>query len=346
MSQLLPGRSDASGRSIALDIMSGDQGSRSCIRAATKALETFPDLHLILVGDQQLVADHLRDHPRITLVHAEKTIAMDDKPSVALRGREGSSMWLALDQLACGKAAACVSAGNTGALMAMGRFALKTFPGIDRPAIVATVPCHGGSVQLLDVGANVDCPAEHLYQFAVMGSRLVAAMTDMPTPRVGLLNVGTEDIKGNEQVRRADGLLKSDKRLNYIGFIEGHDVFAGRADVIVCDGFVGNIALKTGEGVASLIRSRLVQAFEQSLWRRFLALLIAPVLRSLYRDIDPVCYNGASFLGLQGIVVKSHGHSDEEGFFRAICEAVREVDNDIPGRLAQDVAAMLSDATE
>lgn len=325
--------------------MSGDKCPRLRIRAAVRALETFSDLHLILVGDQSLITAPLANHPRVTLVHAEKTIAMDEKPSVALRTREDSSMWLALDQLACGLAAACVSAGNTGALMAMGRYALKTFPGIDRPAIAATIPCVGGSVQLLDVGANVDCPAEHLYQFAIMGSRLVTTMAGI-VPRIGLLNIGTEGNKGNEQVRRADGLLKSDKRLDYIGFVEGHDLFAGRADVIVCDGFVGNIALKTGEGVASLIRSRLVQAFEQSLWRRFLALLIAPVLRSLYRDIDPVCYNGASFLGLQGIVVKSHGHSDEEGFFRAICEAVREVDNDIPGRLAQDVAAMLSDATE
>ncbi len=322
--------------------MSGDEGPRSRIRAAIKALDTFPDLHLILVGDQQLISDHLTTHSRITVVHAEKIITMDDKPSVALRAREDSSMWLALDQLACGNAAACVSAGNTGALMAMGRFALKTFPGIDRPAIAATVPCVGGSVQLLDVGANVDCSAEHLYQFAVMGARRVAISAGITAPRVALLNVGTEDIKGNEQVRQADGLLKSDQRLNYIGFVEGHDVFAGRADVVVCDGFVGNIALKTGEGVANLIRSQLRQAFAQTLWRRFLALLMAPILRSLYQGIDPVFYNGASFLGLQGIVIKSHGHSDEAGFFRAICEAVREVDNDIPGRLAQDVATMLS----
>ena len=341
MSQSLPVRS------IALDIMSGDEGPRSRIQAAKRALATFPDVHLILVGDQQLIASHFPDHSRITIVPAEKTIAMDDKPSAALRAREGSSMWLALDQLACGHAVACVSAGNTGALMAMGRFALKTFPGVDRPAIAAAVPCAGGSVQLLDVGANVDCSAEHLYQFAIMGSRLVASMSDIAAPRVGLLNVGTEDIKGNEQVRLANSLLKSDKRLNYIGYIEGHDVFTGQADVVVCDGFVGNIALKTGEGVATLIRNHLLQAFGQTLWRRFLALLMAPVLRSVYRGIDPVFYNGASFLGLQGIVVKSHGHSDEDGFFRAICEAVREVDNDIPGRLAQEVATLLlTDGTE
>ena len=336
MSQSLPVRS------IALDIMSGDEGPRSRIRAAEMALDSFPDLHLILVGDQQLVTNHFSASSRITIVHAKKSIAMADKPSAALRAREGSSMWLALDQLACGHAAACVSAGNTGALMAMGRFALKTFPGVDRPAIAAAVPCAGGSVQLLDVGANVDCSAEHLYQFAIMGSRLVASMAGIGAPRVGLLNVGTEDIKGNEQVRLANTLLKSDKRLNYIGYIEGHDVFTGRADVVVCDGFVGNIALKTGEGVATLIRNHLLQAFGQTWWRRFLALMMAPALRSFYQDIDPVFHNGASFLGLQGIVIKSHGHSDEDGFFRAICEAVREVDNDIPRRLAQEVATMLS----
>lgn len=225
--------------------------------------------------------------------------------------------------------------------MAMGRFALKTFVGIDRPAIAGAVPCAGGSVLLLDMGANIDCSASSLYQFALMGSLLAASVGGIVSPRVGLLNVGTEDIKGNEQVRLANRLLRENGHLNYIGYIEGNDVYAGRADVVVCDGFVGNIALKTGEGVACLIRDSLVAAFRQTLWRRFLSLLIAPIMRKIYKSIDPALYNGASFLGLQGIVVKSHGRSTEEGFFRAISEAVREVDSDVPGRLAEEVESML-----
>ncbi|USE34394.1 phosphate acyltransferase PlsX [Endozoicomonas sp. SCSIO W0465] len=330
--------------------MSGDESPRSRIRAALRALQIYPDLHLSLVGNQTLITDHLCsdsldqapfDQSRLTVIHAEKTIGMDEKPSSALRAKDGSSMWVALAQVADGSAAACVSAGNTGALMAMGRFALKTFVGIDRPAIAGAVPCAGGSVLLLDMGANVDCSANSLYQFAVMGSLFAASVRGIAAPRVGLLNIGIEDIKGNERVKLANQLLKDDRRLNYIGYIEGDDVFAGRADVVVCDGFVGNIALKTGEGVACLIRDRLVAAFQQTLWRRFLSLLIAPVMHKINKSIDPVVYNGACFLGLQGIVVKSHGHSDEEGFFRAIAEAVREVDSDVPGRLADEVELML-----
>ncbi|ELU07276.1 hypothetical protein CAPTEDRAFT_119387 [Capitella teleta] len=325
--------------------MSGDESPRSRIRAALRALDVYSDLYLILVGDHPLIADELSsvsfDRARLEIVHAEKTIGMDEKPSSALRAKEGSSIWVALEQVAGGYASACVSAGNTGALMAMGRFALKTFVGIDRPAIAASIPSSGGSVLLLDMGANVDCSSTNLYQFAIMGSQLVSSVGGISSPRVGLLNVGTEDIKGNEQVRLANRLLREDGRLNYIGYIEGHDVFAGRADVVVCDGFVGNIALKTGEGVACLIRDSLVSAFQQTLWRRFLSLLIAPVMRKLYKSIDPVVYNGASFLGLQGIVVKSHGDSNEEGFFRAIEEAIREVDSDVPGRLAEEVEAIL-----
>ncbi len=345
MTQALPGSSAALGRKIVLDIMSGDESPRSRIRAALRALDAYPDLTLTLVGDQSLITGELSllaaDFSRLEVIHAENVIGMDEKPSTALRAKKGSSMWIALEQLACGAGAACVSAGNTGALMAMGRFALKTFVGIDRPAIAAAVPSAAGDVLLLDVGANVDCSAANLYQFAVMGSLLAASAGGGSAPRVGLLNVGTESIKGNEQVRQAHRLLQGDERLNYIGFIEGHDVFAGRAQVVVCDGFVGNIALKTGEGVACLIRDSLMNAFRQSLWRRVLALLIAPVMRKLYKSMDPVVYNGASFVGLQGIVVKSHGNCDEEGFLRAIVEAVRQVDSNVTGRLAVEVESML-----
>ena len=334
-----------SGRKLALDVMSGDESPRSRIRAALRALKKYPDLHLSLVGDQVLIETMLKDTGydihRVNIVHAEKTVAMDQKPSQALRGKKGTSMWLALELVAQREADACVSAGNTGALMAMGRFALKTFAGIDRPAITASIPCQNGSALLLDMGANVDCTSSHLYQFAVMGSQLASSVKGVPHPKIGLLNVGTEDIKGNEQVRLAHQLLQDDERLNYIGYIEGHDIFTGKVDVVVCDGFAGNIALKTGEGVASLIRQQMMALFEQSLWRRFLALLISPMLRQFYRRIDPVLYNGASMLGLQGTVVKSHGGADEKGFYRAICQALREVDNNVPKRLAADIEDML-----
>ncbi|MGB1272446.1 MAG: phosphate acyltransferase PlsX, partial [Endozoicomonas sp.] len=238
--------------------MSGDESPRSRIRAALRALELYPDLFLYLVGDSVLIQSYLQDavfdRARLEIVHGSRTIAMDEKPSEALRGKAGSSMWLSLELVAEGRVSACVSSGNTGALMAMGRFALKTFSGIDRPAIAASVPCAGGSFLLLDMGANVDCTSMHLYQFAVMGSQLAASVRCVPSPRVGLLNIGTEDIKGSEQVQLANQLLREDRRLNYIGYIEGHDVFNGRADVVVCDGFVGNVALKTGEGVACYIR--------------------------------------------------------------------------------------------
>ena len=334
-----------SGRKLALDVMSGDESPRSRIRAALGALKKYPDLHLFLVGDQVLIETMLKnaehDAQRIQIVHAGKTVAMGQKPSQALRSRKGSSMWLALELVASEEADACVSAGNTGALMAMGRFALKTFAGIDRPAITTNIPCQNGSALLLDMGANVDCTSSHLYQFAVMGSQLASSVKGVPHPKIGLLNVGTEDIKGNEQVRLAHQLLQDDSRLNYMGYIEGHDIFSGKADVVVCDGFAGNIALKTGEGVAILIRQQMMELFEQTLWRRFLALLISPMLRQFYRQIDPVLYNGASMLGLQGTVIKSHGGADEKGFYRAICQALKEVDNNVPKRLAADIEEML-----
>ena len=340
------GRDALSGRKLALDVMSGDESPRSRIRAALRSLEKYPGLHLVLVGDQVLIESMLKtagyDVQRVQIVHAEKTVAMGQKPSRALRGKKGTSMWLALELVARGDADACVSAGNTGALMAMGRFALKTFAGIDRPAITTSIPSQNGSALLLDMGANVDCTSSHLYQFAVMGSQLASSVKGIPHPKIGLLNVGTEDIKGNEQVRLAHQLLQGDARLNYTGYVEGHDIFSGKVDVIVCDGFAGNIALKTGEGAASLIRQQMIELFEQTLWRRFLALLISPMLRQFYRQIDPVLYNGASLLGLQGTVVKSHGGADEQGFYHAICQAVSEVDNDVPRKLACDIEAMMN----
>lgn len=337
-----------SGRKLALDVMSGDESPRSRIRAALRALKKYPDLHLFLVGDKPLIDSWLDeadyDKKRLQVVPAQKTVAMDQKPSQALRSKQGSSMWLSLKLVSDGQAEACVSAGNTGALMAMGRSALKTFAGIDRPAITASIPCKDGSALLLDMGANVDCTADQLHQFAVMGSQLALSVKGISAPRVGLLNVGTEDIKGNEQVRLADQLLRNNSHLNYIGYVEGHDIFTGRADVIVCDGFSGNIALKTGEGVATLIREKMTALFQESLWRRCLALMVAPVLKAFFRSVDPVLYNGASFLGLRGTVIKSHGGADEKGFYRAICQAVCEAGNNVPDRLAADVERMMKDS--
>ena len=333
------------GCTIALDVMSGDDSPQPRVHAALRALVAYPHLHITLVGDQELISSYLSstsfDHARLKIIHAKKTIGMDLKPSLALRDREDTSMWIALQQIAINNVSACVSAGNTGALMAMGRFALKTFSGIDRPAIAGTVPSVKGSVLLLDMGANVDCSASNLYQFAVMGSQLFASMQGISSPKVGLLNVGTEDIKGNEQVKTTHLILKKDTRINYIGNIEGHEVFSGKADVVVCDGFVGNIALKTGEGLAYFIRDRLISTFRKSLWGRILSLMAAPIMKNFYKSIDPVIYSGASFLGLQGILVKSHGHSGEEEFFWAIGEAVRQVESNMLEQLEKEVVSML-----
>lgn len=326
--------------------MSGDESPRSRIRAALRALNAFSDLELLLVGDSHLLKSYLNDagchdRDRLSIVHADLTVAMDERPSLALRTKRTSSMWLSLDQVARGHADACVSAGNTGALMAMGRFVLKTFAGIDRPAIAASVPSANGSTLLLDVGANVDCTSMHLFQFAIMGCQLAKAMDGVPEPRIGLLNVGTEEIKGNERVRIAHQLLLEHKQLNYIGYIEGHDIFGDRVDVVVCDGFAGNIALKTGEGVATLIGNTLKEIFNRNLVTRCLAVLLSPLLKEFNRKVDPELHNGASLLGLQGTVIKSHGGADEKGFYRAICQAVREAEKDVPARLASDVEQML-----
>lgn len=335
---------------VALDVMSGDDSPRSRIRAALRALEHYSSLHLLLVGDRQLIEDYLSDtdfsdRSRFTLIHAEKTVTMHDKPSLALRGKKDSSMWRVLELVSKSTAQACVSAGNTGALMAMGRYVLKTFAGIDRPAIAATVPTYDGSALLMDMGANVDCTSMHLYQFAIMGAQLASSVYGVESPKVALLNIGTEEMKGNEQVRLAHHLLleklEVQQGLDYIGFVEGHDIVSGRADVIVCDGFVGNVALKTGEGVANLMRSGLKSVFRRSLLNKFLYFLISPLLKEFNRKVDPVLHNGASLLGLQGVVIKSHGGADEEGFYRAICQAVKEAQNDVPARIAQEVEERL-----
>jgi glycerol-3-phosphate acyltransferase PlsX len=322
---------------IAIDAMGGDFGPRNIVQASIACLLATPSLHLTLVGQssllEELIARHSGvDRSRLRVVHASEVITMDERPSQALRGKLDSSMRVALGLLAEGKADACVSAGNTGALMALSRFVLKTLPGIDRPAMVAAMPTRSGYCQLLDLGANVDCTAEHLYQFAVMGS-VAAEALGVVRPRVALLNVGTEDIKGNQQVKLAAGLLQAAPGLNYIGFVEGDGLYRGEADVVVCDGFVGNVLLKSSEGLALMIGERIERLFRRNLLSRLVGLMARPVLGRLKADLAPARHNGASFLGLQGIVVKSHGSADAQGFQSAIQRALIEIQENLPQRL-------------
>lgn len=317
--------------------MGGDFGPRNIVQASIACLLATPSLHLTLVGQssllEELIARHSGvDRSRLRVVHASEVITMDERPSQALRGKPDSSMRVALGLLAEGKAHACVSAGNTGALMALSRFVLKTLPGIDRPAMVAAMPTRSGYCQLLDLGANVDCTAEHLYQFAVMGS-VAAEALGVVRPRVALLNVGTEDIKGNQQVKLAAGLLQAASGLNYIGFVEGDGLYRGEADVVVCDGFVGNVLLKSSEGLALMIGERIERLFRRNLLSRLVGLMARPVLGRLKADLAPARHNGASFLGLQGIVVKSHGSADAQGFQSAIQRALIEIQENLPQRL-------------
>ncbi|WP_432473665.1 phosphate acyltransferase PlsX [Amphritea sp. HPY] len=324
---------------IAVDAMGGDFGPRVIIPASLDALQRHPRLNLKLVGQPQVLTPILEQQlsnvsseiaARVSVVAAENVIPDDEKPSLALRKRKDSSMFRAISMVADGEAQACVSAGNTGALMALGRFSLKMLPGIDRPAIITAIPSPGGASYMLDLGANVDCSAEHLLQFAIMGSVMTQAVEDIAAPRVGLLNVGSEEIKGNEQVKLASRLIKEHGGLNYVGYIEGDDIFSDKVDVIVCDGFVGNIALKSSEGAARFIRDQLRDGFAGSPMRRLLGMMAAPVLKEIGRRIDPSRRNGASLLGLQGIVVKSHGSANQKCFGYALDQAVKEVVMDVP----------------
>ncbi len=317
--------------------MGGDFGPHCIVPASLACLAEIPSLHLVLVGQESLLEELITRHSgvdraRLRIEHAAEVIGMAERPSQALRGKPDSSMRVALELLRDGKAQACVSAGNTGALMALSRYVLKTLPGIDRPAMVTAIPTARGHCHLLDLGANVDCSAEHLYQFALMGV-VAAEALGVERPRVALLNVGTEDVKGNQQVKLAASLLQQAQGLNYIGFIEGDGLYRGDADVVVCDGFVGNILLKSSEGLAAMIAARIEALFRASLRARLLGLLALPLLRRLQRELGPVQRNGASFLGLQGIVVKSHGAAAPEAFQSAIRLALAEVRENLPQRL-------------
>jgi glycerol-3-phosphate acyltransferase PlsX len=331
---------------IALDAMGGDHGPDVVVPAALSVLKENQDLKLILVGDQEILTGVLQQQgadvgPRLQIRHTSQVVAMDELPSVALRTKKDSSMRVAINLVQEGKASACVSAGNTGALMATSRFVLKTLTGIDRPAIITALPTMNGHTHMLDLGANVDSSADALFQFAVMGSVLVQAVDNNPAPKIGLLNIGEEEIKGNERVKEAARLL-AQSDINYVGYVEGDDIYKGTVDVVVCDGFVGNVALKTSEGVAKMITHFMKQGFARNPFAKLAALIAMPVLKALKHKIDPRRYNGASLVGLNGIVIKSHGSADVFAFANAIKEAVLEVDKSVPARINQQLDTLLT----
>ncbi len=327
---------------IAIDAMGGDHGVCVTVPAAVSYLKQHPGDKVVLVGLAEEIGDELRaagipaDHPRLQIHAATEVVEMDEQPQSALRGKKDSSMRVAINLVKSGEAAACVSAGNTGALMATARYVLKTLPGIDRPAIASFLPTRAGQVCMLDLGANVDCTAEHLLQFALMGSTLVAALEQRENPTVGLLNIGSEDIKGNEVVKQAAELLQGSD-LNFYGNVEGNDIFNGVTDVVVCDGFVGNVALKTAEGVAKMMGGFLKEGFSRNLYSKISGLVALPVLKAFKKRLDHRRYNGASFLGLKGIVVKSHGSADAFAFQCAIERAAEEARQGMLAHISEHV---------
>ena len=332
---------------IALDAMGGDHGPEVVVAAAVRALADDGGMRLVLVGDEGvlrgLLARHrVPDAARLELRHASQQVAMDELPSRALRTKKDSSMRRAIDMVKAGEADAAVSAGNTGALMAIARFVLKTLPGVDRPAIITAIPAARGHTHVLDLGANVDCTSDQLFQFAVMGAVLAEAVDGVTRPRVALLNIGEEEIKGNDSIKEAARLLEA-STLNYVGFVEADDIFLGDADVVVCDGFTGNVALKASEGTAKLISRFLREAFARNPLTRLAGACAAPVLKALARRIDPRRYNGASFLGLNGTVIKSHGAADALAFANAIRIARVEVEKAVPERISARIESLLAE---
>ena len=336
---------------IALDVMGGDKGPLVTIPAAINALQLSPKLRLILCGDISSIEKILQyhnasEHPRIELVHTTEIVAMDEKPSSALRGKKDSSMRKVLDLVKEGKAQACVSAGNTGALFAMAHFVLKTLSGVERPALISSLPTHDESkhVFMLDLGANVFCDSNILYQFGVMGSVMAEQVDGINRPRVALLNMGEEDIKGSDHIKLAGNKLQDNSDINYVGFVEGNDIFTNKADVIVCDGFVGNVALKTCEGVARLVYQKFKEILSRHFGMRLLGKLFSSALKKLFKPLNPDQYNGASLIGLRGIVIKSHGDAGTEAYLTAIFEAIKEVERQVPEKIKSKLEQGLVDS--
>ena len=330
--------------------MGGDHGAPVTIPAAISFLKREPQAELILVGLEDVVRAELRKHkadthPRLSVLHASEQVTMDDPLEVALRRKKDSSMRVAIELVKSGRAQACVSAGNTAALMAVSRYVLKTMAGVDRPAICSILPNQkDGPTYMLDLGANVDCGPHHLHQFAIMGSVLVAAMEGIERPTIGLLNVGTEDIKGNDVVKQTAKLLQADHErgvLNFYGNVEGNDIFKGTTDIVVCDGFVGNVTLKAVEGLARMVKNVMTTEFKRNPLTMLGALIANGALRAISHRLNPSRYNGASLLGLRGLVFKSHGGADAEAYEWAIRRAYEAAKNDVQAHLSSTIADLM-----
>ena len=339
---------------LALDVMGGDQGPLITIPSAIMAIKSLPNLHLILCGDENIITTELArlnitqealvQHEQLTIFPTTEVVEMDEKPAFALRTKKNSSMRKMLDLVHEGKAQACVSAGNTGALFSMAHFVLKTLAGVERPALISSLPTHDKDkhVFMLDLGANVFCDSHVLYQFGVMGSVMAAQVDGIKNPRIALLNMGEESMKGSDHIKQAALELSANNDINYIGFIEGSDIFSNKADVIVCDGFVGNVALKTCEGVARLVYKKSEVLFSQNFLAKLMATIFKPSLKKLFKSVNPDQYNGASLIGLRGIVVKSHGNANSSAFYSAIMEAVKEVERQVPTKIKNSLEQGLS----
>ena len=339
---------------LALDVMGGDQGPLITIPSAIMAIKSLPNLHLILCGDENIITTELArlnitqealvQHEQLTIFPTTEIVEMDEKPAFALRTKKNSSMRKMLDLVHEGKAQACVSAGNTGALFSMAHFVLKTLAGVERPALISSLPTHDKDkhVFMLDLGANVFCDSHVLYQFGVMGSVMAAQVDGIKNPRIALLNMGEESMKGSDHIKQAALELSANNDINYIGFIEGSDIFSNKADVIVCDGFVGNVALKTCEGVARLVYKKSEVLFSQNFLAKLMATIFKPSLKKLFKSVNPDQYNGASLIGLRGIVVKSHGNANSSAFYSAIMEAVKEVERQVPTKIKNSLEQGLS----
>jgi glycerol-3-phosphate acyltransferase PlsX len=327
---------------VAIDCMGGDHGAHVTVPAALRMLKEDPDVSFLLVGRQDAIERELRRAgqvagPRLKVVHASEVVEMDEAVAAAMRGKKDSSMRVAINLVGGGEAAACVSAGNTGALMAISRFVLKMLPGIDRPAIATLLPTLKGHTYVLDLGANVNCEPEHLLQFGIMCSELVSSVEGKPRPTVGLLNIGAEESKGNEQVKQAAELMRV-SGLNFHGYVEGDDIYKGTTDIVVCDGFVGNVALKTSEGLVQMLATYLREEFGRNLATKLAGLVALPVIRAFKRRVDHRRYNGASLLGLRGIVIKSHGSADAFAFAFAIRRAVQEARSGVLAHITERMA--------
>jgi len=330
---------------IAVDAMGGDGGPKIIMPSVKEFLLENRSVKIDVYGDEKILSKYLNIFDKnisknLTIIHTDEKVLSEDSPSHALRHKKNSSMSMAIKSVKDKNAQACVSAGNTGALMAISRFILGTLDGIDRPAIESMLPSLNGHTHVLDLGANIDSKAEHLYQFAVMGSALSSVLDEKENPTIGLLNVGEESIKGNTQVKDAHDLLLS-SRLNYVGFVEGDDIFCGNTDVIVCDGFVGNIALKASEGTAKFITSKLKDEFKKNIFTKISGILSMIVLNSFKKVADPRKYNGASLLGLKGIIVKSHGGADSFAFNNSLKIALKEVNKDVPSCIDKKLKEIL-----